>query len=196
MKTYQLPFTGNEIIEKLNKIEGHFSYNDLTDKPFGENKDGTITQLDNKYLSILEHIGTSKEILEEQTITSLNNVQGDIKIAYLPVFDIVEGETYQIHWLDRVFTCEAISATLGDTEGLGLGNFSIMVGGEDTNEPFLIGVPLDKSFAAMYTTETTLPITFRIYQTERYIIKNEHLPSEAIKTIVDEYIGEVLRGEY
>lgn len=135
----------------------------------------TVKQLDNKYLAILDHVGENKEILEEQTITSLNNVQGDIKLAYLPVFDIVEGETYQIHWLDRVFTCEAIQTTFGDNEGLGLGNFSIMADGVDTGEPFLIGVEINKAFAAMYTTETTLPITFRIYQTETYTIKNKYL---------------------
>ena len=57
---YRLSFTAEEIDEKLNKVDN------LTWGDIGTDKDGTVTQLDNKYLSIL---GYQEANLKEFMIT-------------------------------------------------------------------------------------------------------------------------------
>lgn len=111
--------------------QGVTSWNDLTDKPFGEE---------------------TKAVLPEDTFDWFSDL-GGVYSGPLPTFDLEVGKTYLVLWGDREFLCVATSAVFNGAETLGVGNLSIAGLGEDTGEPFLIGVLADGSDAAAYTTE-------------------------------------------
>ena len=179
---------------------GVSSWKDLTDKPFGENEDGTVRQLDNKYLEPFElQAGEEKDVLPLHSIEGLGViVEGSIYAAGLPIFPLTEGEIYNVAWNDDAHTCTAKLVTFNGAPTMGLGNFALAGLGEDTGEPFLIGVGADGLSAAVYTTTSDTPITVRVYQSipNKWLLKEEYLPFGAIAAYIDDYIDEALGGDY
>lgn len=168
---------------------GVSSWNDLTDKPFGENADGTVKQLDNKYLEPFEfQAGEEKDVLPLHSIEALGAVvEGSIYGAGLPLFLLAEGEIYNVAWNDGVHTCTAKLITFNGAPTIGLGNFALAGLGEDTEEPFLIGVGADGLSAAVYTTTSETPITVRVYQSipDKWLLKEKCLPDAAQPVSID-----------
>lgn len=110
---------------------GASSWNALTDKPFGEE---------------------TKAVLPEDTFEWFSDL-GGVYSGPLPTFDLEVGKTYLVLWDGEEFPCVATSAVFNGAETLGVGNLSITGLGENTGEPFVIGVLADGSDAAAYTTD-------------------------------------------
>lgn len=106
-------------------------------------------------------------------------------------FELIEGETYNINWNGTIYLNRiAKSASMGDVEGIAVGNF-IGVGGEDTGEEFLIGNLLPNyvetvgfyGLALSYEglSEATVSIEGKIKEINK--LPNECLDLEWIPTI-------------
>lgn len=116
---------------------GVTSWNDLTDKPFGE-------------------VTTVKEVLAE---CQPEFVEGEGVFVLMGESDIAVGEKYTVNWNGADYECVAVSAP---NNSIALGNMSAM-GGDNTGEPFLIAYNIDASawsFIDM-TGSTTLTISIR-----------------------------------
>lgn len=80
------------------------------------------------------------------------------------VFPLAEGKEYVVVWDGTAYTCTAKSAVFITSAGVGVGNFAMAGIGENTGEPFLLGVTADGSAVLCFTTETDESHTVRIYQ--------------------------------
>ena len=186
---------------------GVSSWNDLTDKPFGENEDGTVKQLDNKYLSILE-LEAGKDVLLPTTTgtTSVENLFG-YNLLCLPA--LTDEETYNKFTTSTKpikVMCDGVEYVC-DLQNVGgnalIGNVTAL-GGSGNDEPFAAmcisnGEGTYAIIVAFINDTTPADHTVSIYQdTEEktYKLKEEHLPFEAIKTYIDDYIAEALGGDY
>ena len=208
---YRLSFTAEEIDEKLNKVDN------LTWSDVGNDKDGTVIQLDNKYLSILDcQEGDLKEFMPNTTATTSYN-------SAFQVYGIQIQSTEELfnYWHSEdgvpkngsVFvefdgnTHECVPQRIAMLNNLvAVGNCTAW-GGTENGEPFA-AIAMDSASSdgdakyyfdiAILTDTTPTEHTARVYQKtpDKYMLKEEFLPSDAIKTFIDEYIGEVLRGEY
>lgn len=106
-------------------------------------------------------------ILEEQDLTFSDIGNGLYLWQNVPsVISLTEGETYTVVWDGSQHSCTATLATFNGVDGLGLGNFALAGIGENTNEPFLIGVDVEGSSSACYTTDGSESHTVAIYQGE------------------------------
>ena len=197
---------------------GVSSWNDLTDKPFGENEDGTVKQLDNKYLEPFEGI-TEEELLPSVTGTTelyedlgvyaaisktteemFNrwNGNGDNPITG-NVFVEYDGVTYEC-------TPQVLAAL---DNGMAVGNCTAY-GGTDNGEPFIITIlpktdengnaTGDYNWTVVALTDTApTEHQYRVYQPydePKYLLKEDHLPFDAIAAYIDNYIDEALGGDY
>lgn len=184
---------------------GVASWNTLTDRPFGDNEDGTVTQLDNKYLSILEfQDGGETDFIPEQTFSGFAYDEGSGAYVYAGPAgaSFTAGETYIVVWDGVSYTTEA--TYMSEFGTVALGNLSLM-GGEDTGEPFMgyTMAAVDEEGGTQYVVgfgslEEGETHTIRVYQrtSDAYLLKEEYLPMDAIKTVVDDYINEALGGDY
>ena len=66
-------------------------------------------------------------------------------------FNLLAGETYRVVWDGTPFDCVAVSVDNGLIVGTGLGNFGLLGLGENTGEPFVLGVFEDGSDTACLT---------------------------------------------
>ena len=85
--------------------------------------------------------------------------------AYVPTFEIKDGETYYVEWDDKgTFTCKGIAASFADINAVYLGNGS-MLGYPSNDEPFAVVYFADldlTEFVAFNDTNTSHDI--RVYQ--------------------------------
>ena len=189
---------------------GVSSWNDLTDKPFGENEDGTVKQLDNKYLEPFDGID-AEELLPSYTGTT---VASDLGI-YALMIPAVEGMFDRWHGngdntitgnifveFDGVtYECAQQRLTALD-DGMAVGNCASF-GGTGNNEPFLLSIVSAEganywAVGALTDTAST-EHTARVYQPfdePKYMLKEECLPFDAIAAYIDNYIDEALGGDY
>lgn len=79
-------------------------------------------------------------------------------------FSLAEGKEYVVVWDGTAYTCTAKSAVFITSAGVGVGNFAMAGIGDNTGEPFLLGVTADGSAVLCFTTETDESHTVRIYQ--------------------------------
>ena len=101
------------IEEALNKEGGVSSWNDLTDKPFGE---------------------TIVEIFPETTVPMSENM-GTIETD----FQFEVGEEYELIWNGAKYSCVCKELSVnGATGGYGIGNIGAMMGAPTSNETFLM----------------------------------------------------------
>lgn len=145
---------------------GATSWNDLTDKPFGEIM---ITEL----------------VCLPETTVEFDPEKMEGYIVSAPENEIVTGETYTVNWDGAEYTCTAQSF-----DGLGvpaatLGNLGAMTGGDDTGEPFIV-VMLPAEIAAemgvygvAYTMDGSATATLSISQKKETVSKIDpiYLPS-------------------
>lgn len=103
------------------------------------------------------------DILPETELVNTDAGNGVYSLSFTEQFELTAGETYIVEFAGVEYTCEAATATLGTLVGVGIGNPALVGLGDDTGEPFLIGVPTDGSGAQGYTTLSDSPITVRIY---------------------------------
>ena len=104
------------------------------------------------------------DILPEGEFETTDVGIGLYQITFPVVFNLEAGTTYIVEFAGVAYTCEAAEATVGDANGVGVGNPALVGLNSNTDEPFLIGVFADGSGAMGYTTVSDSPITIRIYQ--------------------------------
>lgn len=68
-------------------------------------------------------------------------------------FELIPGETYRVVWDSTPYDCVAVAVDSGGITGIGLGNFSLLGMGENTGEPFVLGVFADGSDTACLTSD-------------------------------------------
>lgn len=88
---------------------------------------------------------------------------------------LTNGETYRVEWNDMENTCVAFAADLNGVSGIGIGNTALAGLGDDTGEPFLLGVAVDGSFSACYTMDANENNSMRIYHVTK---ENTEEPDE------------------
>lgn len=69
------------------------------------------------------------------------------------LFDLLIGETYRLVWDGTTYDCIAQYVDAGSIEGNCIGNLGLVGLGDDTGEPFLLGVFADGSDTACLTSE-------------------------------------------
>lgn len=145
---------------------GVSSWNDLTDKPFGEvEKEGYIIP---------------------ETTAILSNGEG--YLAERPAALWVSGQTYIVNWNGTDYNCTAMET---DDEGAtiyALGNMA-MFGGDDTGEPFSImalNAPVDGMYALLYDLSGANSATFSVYGLGEFIepIAEKYLPTTIPRTVI------------
>lgn len=174
---------------------GVSSWNDLTDKPFGENEDGTVKQLDNKYLEPFEfQAGSEIDILPQQDVQFASGEGAPNGVAVFVV-----GETYRVEWDATEYAFEAKSVAFDGIDGIAIGNTSLIGAGEDTGEEFVLGYAPAYNINLFVTKPTDNGThSVRIYQStpDKWTLKESHLPFDAIAAYIDNYINEALGGDY
>ena len=119
MAEYKLSYTAKEIDEKLGKIKDYVSWNDLTDKPFGE-------------------VPGLVEIMPETAAFDFTDPTFGKAWMIQTAPTLVVGEAYTVVYNGVSYECVGYPAMDGFTDdpaAVCLGNFSV-VGGENTGEPF------------------------------------------------------------
>lgn len=172
---------------------GVSSWNNLTDKPFDENADGTVKQLDNKYLEPFKfEAGFYKEFLPNTTGTNeLNSTFGVFMLfcitdeatynAFLantePVNVIYDG----VEYVCKVLTMQGM---------VYIGN-GAPLGAEGNGEPFAIYM-IEEAGTYIWCIASTVDTsatehTVGIYQSapDKWLLKDEYLPSAAQPTSID-----------
>lgn len=194
--------------EDGNPAYGNSSWNDLNDKPFGENEDGTVKQLDNKYLAILNYEASGEtDYLPSYTATNmfLEMAGGISAFMLIPettkkVFDawMANQDNVTVVYDNVTYNC-----AIQEIQGMkAVGNLASM-GGTGNNEPFVIAVIQEDADVYMWiiiSTVDTAPTehTVRVYRDvpEKWLLKEECLPFDAIAAYIDSYIDEALGGDY
>ena len=138
------------------------SWNDLLDRPFGEK-------------------GETPEIFNAENLEFGDSGMPGLYAweSTTSTFPLVEGVRYLIVWDTVGYYCDAVAANLGGVDGIGIGNFAIAGLGENTEEPFLIGVAVDGSAAICYTTENAETHSVTIYSLAPLVktLDAKYLPS-------------------
>lgn len=106
---------------------------------------------------------------------------------------LVDGEDYVVEWGEDTYTLTAqlVSEVLN---AYSLGNLALGEVGDDTGEDILI-VSYSDQTTVFLTTKEGAEQTVRIYRMAEKL-KEEYLPTDAIRMIVDEVIEEALGGDY
>lgn len=103
-----------------------------------------ITPIEGKYLPkgtpYVEETEGVVEVLAETTVAFSDSVSG---YAVEMGQSLIAGETYTVNWNGEEYSCVAQDAaviTSGEVEGIFLGNFGQMMGGNSTGEPFVLTI--------------------------------------------------------
>lgn len=156
---------------------GVSSWNDLTDKPFGE----TVETV---------------PVLEETTYDGFEEYDGVYSYAVSPPnYTLSPGETYIVEWNGESFTCTAQDTIMSGVVIVALGNASAF-GLSGNNEPFcIVWNQYEVTYASLDNKTSN---TVGIYQggTTIKTIDPKYLPMEAIDARIDAYIEEALGGEF
>lgn len=172
---------GSFVLEEVD-AGGVSSWNDLTDKPFGEE--------------------TGKAYLFEETQCDgfeYNSNFGAYQYVIAPSpFALTLGETYKVIWDGTEYECAAQDMSVVAPDGVGLGNLSI-VGGAGNGEPFVIGY--SGGGVSFFAFDAAASHTVGIYQESTTVKKIDikYLPAEIYTEIdnrIDKYIEEALGGDY
>lgn len=160
---YTLSYTAEEINEKLKKVGDPTSWNDLTDKPFGDEETITIKML------------TESEATE-YTHPSFGQVWEILKTPQ----QLEIGETYTIVYNGVSYSCVCQSAPAGfsdDPNALAMGNF-VVAGGENTGEPFAMLISYLYQRIGIIDLSNANSVLVSIHQNKTRIktIEGEYLP--------------------
>lgn len=181
---------------------GASSWNDLTDKPFGDNADGTVKQIDNKYLAPIVFKSGFAEIRPEFIFSTVMNSDFGVYFNGVSVgqavYDRWQANTGKVRvtFDGTVYECQP--QMVGGYYGVGNG---VPFGGTGNNEPFVVTIAPDNGgyyltcFCLTDTAPTRHYLTVELIE-EGYKLREEYLPMDAIKTYIDDYINEALGGDY
>ena len=181
---------------------GVSSWNELTDKPFGDNADGTVKQIDNKYLAPIVFNSGYEEIRPEVIFSTVMN--SDFGVYYNGVsvgqelYDRWQANTDKVRVTFDGTVYECTPQSVGGYYGVGNG---VPFGGTGNNEPFVVTIAPDNGayyltcFCLQDTAPTRHYLTVELYE-EEYKLREEYLPMDAIKKYVEDYINEALGGDY
>ena len=118
-------------------------------------------------------------LVEEITVPFAD--AGGIYFAQFPsTFEATVGETYKVSWDGTVYECACVDFNGGTI----IGNLSIMGGGSDTGEPFLMAV-VTGSGITIYTADTSQSHTISIIGIAPEIVK---IPAKFIDKDASGYI--------
>lgn len=153
---------GNHLDSLQNQVDnmggGVTSWNDLTDKPFGEDV-------------------TENDLVAEQTLDfQYNNAFNAYLNNDIPApSELVIGKEYNVVWDGVKYTVECVYNEYA--EGAILGNASIMGVGDDTGEPFVTAIIASAGTFYIFTLDTSASHTVRIYTEETEIkqLDNKYL---------------------
>lgn len=161
---------------------GVASWNDLEDKPFGDNADGTIKQMSGKYIEGMGYGETSWVWLVPEMTTQVST-----KEVLLPYNGSPHAEaTVKVVWDGEEYNVK----TLDKNGFMILGNASLMGAGPNTGEPFLFGFD-EQAHEVLLVSNVNGTVTFSVgYNTEIYQpIRTELLP------IATDYARGAMSGE-
>ena len=186
---------------------GVASWNTLTDRPFGDNEDGTVTQLDNKYLSILSQTGGWGALLpQKKNYTTFNDIWGAYALAYQTTQEMyakweANATDIRVTWDGKTYTVKP-----QQMENITFVGNGVDFGGTGNDEPFLIGIMKEYNDgvysyywligALTDTQETEHTVKVSMYDYGIYTVNEDNLPMDAIEGIVDNYINEALGGDF
>lgn len=143
--------------EVVTKIDKKFlpeneppSWYDLTDKPFGDNADGTVNTIDPKYLPELGggasywaelkakpfYATAGEVVLEEQCLVT--DDEGVVGTMGLQPIGVVAGDLYVIKWNGVEYACEGVAIEFEGLSCVVCGNLALlktMLPSEDGEEP-------------------------------------------------------------
>lgn len=142
------------------EIESVASWNDLTDRPFGED-DGVVVPLPTKYLpeGVPYCVESMVALLPETAVTADD---GAFEIDY-PIEGVAVGGTYIVKYNGVKYQCTAQGFTFEDWGRLPvLGNLGEMSGGVSTGEPFMV-IVIPASGVMLISLDDATEVTFAIY---------------------------------
>lgn len=186
---------------------GVASWNDLTDKPFGDNEDGTVTQLDNKYLSILSQTGGWGALLPQNTGESYYNTEwGAYTFGFQTTQDVYDKWVANTSAIRVKYDGKTYTVTPQVLDSLTMVGNCVGFGGTGNGEPFVLGIIVqltDGQFSYHWlvgaltdTAPTEHTVSVSMFDSAIYTVNEDNLPMDAIKTVVDDYINEALGGDY
>ncbi len=119
-------------------------------------------------------------LVEESTVTFVDNSNGLYLAQFSSTFDATVGEIYKVYWDGTAYECSCVY--IGDI--LTIGNPSFIGAGSDTGEPFLIGIFSDGRIQIL-TADTSASHTFSISTTVTPVIKIDpkYLPIPKMTTV-------------
>lgn len=122
-------------------------------------------------------------LVEESTVTFVDNGRGFYMAQFPSAFEATVGETYKVYWDGDVY-----ERTCVDYNGkLVIGNLSIMGSGADTGEPFCMSV-VNGDGIIITTADTSASHTFSIsaFVPEVVKIDEKYLPDQLILYVHNE----------
>lgn len=170
----------DEIVVNLENFEP--GWNDLKDKPFGED-------------------GSTEVLLEEQNFSFSDLGDGMYIGGGNAAFSLVAGETYLVRWDEMEYTCVGIDVTSSfNTETVAIGNGSPL--GLPGDEPFAIMT--QGASLMLYVIDGSTATTHKVGLSHVSVVvtplDEKYLPMDAIMASVDAridaYIEEALGGDY
>lgn len=126
------------------------------------------------------HYDYIAKVVEEITINASSQ-----DTTFTAASPIVIGETYSIHWGDKIYVCEAVDGAVMGPEGAGfplLGNYGNLIGGTNTGEPFVITVMGTNGMVIGFGED--IEITFSIDGKTTKKISEKYLPAFVKSCIV------------
>lgn len=111
----------NALLQRLKKHRGNWDQNDPSADDYIKNRPFYTDE-------------TKKTVnVPEQEITILSD-RSETKLVLPEFIEFVIGQTYEVKWDNKTYFCVAF-----DTDGIGaIGNQSVLGGGTDTGEPFIM----------------------------------------------------------
>ena len=111
----------NALLQRLKKHRGNWDQNDPSADDYIKNRPFYTDE-------------TKKTVnVPEQEITILSD-RSEAKLVLPEFIEFVIGQTYEVKWDNKTYFCVAF-----DTDGIGaIGNQSVLGGGTDTGEPFIM----------------------------------------------------------
>ena len=175
-KTYtQLPFQDEALYNVLNSAINNTYTKTETDALFAEKapvpdwNQNDATQPDyikNRPFYTGDPVETV--LVEESTVT-FKDADGLYMASFQSTFEVTEdmvGETWKISWDGTVYECPCV-----DANGVpAIGNLSIVGGGSDTGEPFVMGI-VNGEVINIFTADTSASHTFSISRTVVPVVK-------------------------
>lgn len=164
---------------------GVTSWNDLTDKPFGDNADGTVYPMSGKYVEGMGYreIGEG-EIFPEQSLTFSEKNGASVAVVDT-VLELIVGEHYTVVFDGTAYETVCVASEYSD---VGLGNAMILgfdEEAEDTGEPFAVVAGGPSTFFVTTNPGGNYTISVRGKTEIIYPINDKFLPDIGGVLIID-----------